>query len=131
MTKQSTSGETMGQAFEVTKGKETWSGQEVSVDGGPLVDNATGRPIILRFFEFKANPETFKLNPSKQELFNNHAQQIRLFLWKDGLDIVTAIEPKVIKSHDSYKIAVTCQPKLGVTLIEKPQTLQQITTNNG
>lgn len=121
----------LGESFKTIGTDHSWEGQELEVKGDPLIDNGTGRPIIMRFFEFKANPETFKLKPSNQELFNAHAQQIRLFLWKDGLEPVTVIEPKIIRDKIGYKIAITCQPKLGVALNERPETLQQLIKPNG
>lgn len=123
MTKQSKSG--------AEKLEGDWYGQQATATSDPLKDNGVGKPIILRFFEFTANPEIFKRKPSKQELFNAHAQQIRLFLWRDGLDIVDVIEPKVILGTDTYKIAVTCQPKSGIALVDTPQTLQQLTKPHG
>lgn len=116
------------------KGEEgVWSGQEVEAQSDPLVDKGQGRPIILRYFEFKANPEVFKIEkPTKQQIFNHHAQQIKISLWKDGLEPVEAVGPRVVisKKKDSYRIFVTCQAKLGVTIIETPQTLQDLTKQN-
>lgn len=119
----------LGDSFETVGQKEKWVGQEVEVQSDPLVDSGTGAPVIMRFFEFKADPVTFKRDkPSNQQLFNSHAQQIRTFLWKDGLEPLEIMEPRIIraKKQDGYRIMITCQPRSGVVLAEKTQTLQQI-----
>lgn len=136
MTKQSKSGgasvevkSRKSEQFQVVDKNDTWQGQEVEVRSDLETDHNTGKPIILRFFSFTVNPIEFqKAHPTNQQIFNNHAQQIRLFLWRDGLDVVTAIEPKVIRTKDGYNIAVTCQPKAGVSLLDKTQSLQEILT---
>lgn len=111
-----------------------WEAQELEVHSDPLIDTESGRPIVLRFFEFNANPDVFiSRKPTKQDLLNGHASQIKMFLWKDGLEIVDAVEPRVIvsKKKDSYRIFVTCQAKPGVAVLDTPQSLQNINQNNG
>ncbi len=119
----------LGDTFVAQKGDDKWEGQEVEVQSDPLIDTATGRPIILRYFEFKANPEVFeRMRPTTQDIFTNHAEQIRMFLWKDGLEPVEAVSPRIIVStkKDNYRIFVTCQAKAGVAVLETPQTLQDL-----
>ncbi len=110
-------------------GGDDWYGQEANVQSGPLVDSGTGIPVIMRFFEFKANPVNLKRDkPTKQDLFNSHYHQIKTTLWADGLKVLEGIEPAIIlsKRKDSYRIMVTCIPKEGVSLLESTQTLQQL-----
>lgn len=110
-------------------GEGDWYGQEASARSQPLVDSGTGIPVIMRFFEFKANTEVLKKGkPDKQELFNSHAQQIKIMLWADGLQPFEAIEPRIIlsKKKDSYRIMVGCIPKNGVALTDTTKTLQEL-----
>lgn len=119
----------LGNKFIAQKGDDKWEGQELEVQSDPLVDTASGRPIILRYFEFTANPETFeKMQPNTQDIFTSHARQIEMFLWKDGLEPIKTIPPRVIfsKKKDSYRIFVTCQAKVGVAVLDTPQTLQDL-----
>ena len=106
----------LGDKFETIGTKDKWYGQEVEVQSDTLVDSGKGKPVIMRFFEFRADPITFKRdNPTNQQLFNTHAQQIRTFLWKDGLQPLEIMEPRIIraKKQDGYRIMITCQPRPG------------------
>ncbi len=123
----------LGQSFRTQDEKHTWEGQDIEVKGDPLVNDNTGRPIILRVFEFQANPVTLKkMRPNKQELFNSHAMQIKTMLWGDGLQVVKEVPPKIIisKKKDRYQIFVTCELKTGVSLLEQTQTLQDLLKPN-
>lgn len=83
-------------------------------------DQGQGDPVILRMFEFSANPETFKLfKPSKQDLFNSHAKFMEVSLWRDGMAVVPDIEPRVIlsKRQMKYKIFVGARPMKGQLLL--------------
>lgn len=110
--------------------KEIWYGANAQVNSDPLVDSGRGTPVIMRFFEYAPSPEMKKLRPSSQEIFNAHAQQIRVTLWKDGLEPYQAIEPRIIHSKDKYRIMITCIPKAGVILNDKTQTLQDLIKPN-
>lgn len=119
----------LGDRFE-TVGGEKWTGQEIEVHSDPLMDSGRGKPVIMRFFEFKLSPDMIKYQkPLNQELFNAHATQIKAFLWKDGLVPYEFLEPRIIwsKKKDGFRIMVACEPRPGVILAETPQTLQQIT----
>jgi hypothetical protein len=122
----------LGDKFITVGTKDKWEGQEINVTSDPLIDTGTGKPVILRFFEYKANPEKFRSSLTNQEIFNNHAQQIKLFLWNDGLEPIEVIEPRIIRAKKDmgYRIVIGCQPRPGKVLLEKPQTLQQ-TIRNG
>ena len=108
-----------------------WIGQEINVSSDTKLeqDTGTGKPIILRVFTFAANPERFKDHvPTRQELFDDHRDPIRQFLWKDDLVAVETLAPRIIVSQDkkSYQIFVACQPRAGRVLLERPQTLSKI-----
>lgn len=93
-------------------------------------DKGVGAPFILRFFQFAANPETFKYQrPTAQELFNHHRKGIESMLWTDGMRPYEGIEPKLIFSKDkkTYQFAITCTPS--EALIDTTRTLSQLLTN--
>lgn len=122
---------TLGESFETVGTEHKWTGQEISVASDPLMDSGTGKPIIFRMFEFKANPENLKkMKPTKQQLFDSHAKQIQVMLWSDGLVPFEGVSPKVTtsKKRESYRIFVACEPALGQVLVERPKTLQELST---
>lgn len=89
-------------------------------------DIGYGEAVILRTFDFKANPQTFKEHPpTTQELFNAHLRQIEIHLMKDGLKVYTEASPQIRISRDKtgYRIVVPAQPMRGHTLLERPHTL--------
>lgn len=93
-------------------------------------DHGVGIPVILRFFEFAANPETFKYHkPSAQQLFDSHKKGIEAMLWTDGMKPYEGVDPKLIFAKDkkSYQFAVTCIPSQ--TLIDTTRTLSQLLPN--
>lgn len=76
-------------------------------------DKGTGKAVVLRAFDFAANPEAFKHHvPSKQELFNAHRIQIEHSLMGDGLKIFEEVSPKVIISKNKryFRIIVAGLP---------------------
>lgn len=129
MTKTLKSGE---DKFTTTDGKHVWEGQELEVKSDPLVDSGTGTAVIIRVFEFEANPETLKrMKPTKQELFNAHAGQIKMMLWGDGLETFEGVEPKIVTSKkvDKYRIYVACKARPGIAVNETLKTLQELIHN--
>lgn len=92
-----------------------------------LVDAGTGEKVVIRIFEFDF--EQFRgVVPSKQYIFNQHAQMIRHFLWKDGLEACLEVEPKVMvsKRKKRYRIFVTARARFGQMWNDKATTLQDI-----
>ena len=114
-----------GQQFKTEGGVDQWYGQEVAAKSDPLIDVGTGKPLVIRLFNFKKNPEV-KNYPSKQDVFNAHAKQIRDFLWKDGLVAREDHDPRIMFTNDGYRIAILCEARLGVMWMDKPRTLQDI-----
>lgn len=95
-------------------------------------DIGHGKPIIIRSFDFKANPAAFReRTPSKQELFNAHAKQIEIVLWKDGLKVMPDVKPQLTlsKNRKFYRIVVGAEADKGniITSLDqdKMQTLSQ------
>lgn len=92
-------------------------------------DKGEGRAVIIRAFDFKANPETFHQHiPTRQELFNAHYKQIEVSLMVDGMKVFDEVAPRVMLSKDKtgYRIMVGALPARGHLLHTKPQTLTQI-----
>lgn len=110
-------------SFEIEKGNEVWNGQELETQSAPLVDPGSGRPIVVRQFEFSWNPAITQ-KPSKQELFNFHAREIRNYLWRDGLVIREDVEPRLMYEETGYRIFITCEAKGAI--IETPRNLTEV-----
>jgi hypothetical protein len=108
-----------------------WEGEEVTAQSETKIesDTGTGQAVIIRFFEFGANPEAFKLHkPTAQELFNSHRKGIESLLWRDGLRLYEGIEPKLMfsKNKKNYRIIITCLPPKGSVMSDEPKTLSQL-----
>ncbi len=106
-----------------------WEGEEVTAESTTKLeeDKGTGHAVVLRFFDFGVNPETFKQHkPTAQELFNSHSRGMEALLWKDQLKPFEGIEPRMMFSKDKshYRFIIACLP-MGV-LNEKSMTLTQI-----
>lgn len=122
-----------GSTFEASGEEGKWVGQEVATnadDAVPLVDPGTGKTLVLRIFQFAFNPEfLLKKNQvvNKQDIFNSHWHQMRIELWKDGLVPREDVDPRVVLGRKGYRIFILSEPRLRTTVVEKPQTLQEIT----
>lgn len=108
-----------------------WSAQEVAAKSETKLedDEGHGNAVIIRKFEFSANPEAFREHtPTKQELFNAHYKLIETMLWADGLKVIPEVDPKVTinKKKTKFRIFVGAEPQRGHILRETPQTLSQI-----
>lgn len=109
-----------------------WKEQELAAKAGtPLIDPAVGKKIIIRKFEFEwkkgiKTEERMNAQYNKQEFFNSHAKYIKDFLWKDGLSILENQDPKMIFNNKGYVIVVATEARWGVSIFDKPTTLQQI-----
>lgn len=92
-------------------------------------DTGEGKAAIIRMFEFEAKPYAFAIHtPSKQELFNTHLKGIEVMLWRDGLKIMTEVQPSLTinSKKTKYRIWVGAEPAKGHLLMERPQTLSEI-----
>lgn len=93
-------------------------------------DEGYGGVAVVRMFEFSKNPQSFRDHPpTKQELFNSHLKGIEVMLWKDGLQIMPEVEPRVGVGKKKYRIFVGAEPARGHMLPwnVKPQKLGEIT----
>lgn len=114
-----------GDNYEVKQG-------EVHSDIKLEADEGDGKTIVVRSFDFKVNPQAFKeRTPSKQELFNAHAKQIEVILWKDGMKVMPDVKPQLMlsKNRKFYRIVVGAEPEKGHLInsltLDKQQTLSQ------
>lgn len=104
---------------------------EVSVESDTKLedDKGEGKEMILRFFEYTANPLMFiDRTPTAQELFNAHHKEIEIKLWQDGLIPETKVEPRVLISKDCshYKFIIGCRLGKGQILTQKTLTLAEL-----
>jgi len=102
-----------------------WHADQMEAKSDPLVDPGTGKPFIIRQFDFTFKPGMKKI-PTKQELFNAHWPQIRVMLYGDGLVANEDVEPRVLMNKRKYKIILLCEPRFGQVVIDKVQNLQQV-----
>ena len=91
-------------------------------------DEGYGNATVIRCFEFAANPESFQYKPTKQDLFNHHAKGIEISLWKDGLQVIPEIHPRIHFDDKAmrYKIFIVAKAARGHLLHQTPQTLTKI-----
>ncbi len=113
------------QEFTFDNQGEKWEGATADVQSDPLIDSGKGEISILRIFEFAINPAV-QYVPTKQELFEYHYPQIVAALWKDGLVENRDVPPRITLGDKKYRIYVTCSAKQGLTVLEKPITLQEL-----
>lgn len=107
-----------------------WEGEEIQAQSKTKLesDPGTGEAIVLRFFDFGANVESFKKQkPTAQDLFNSHIRGMESTLWRDGLRPHEQIQPRLMFSKDKshYRFIVACTPTM---LTDTPQTLSQLLT---
>ena len=120
---------------DVVKGDDLkWEGEEIVSESTTKIedDKGDGRAVVLRFFEFGANVETFKIHkPTAQDLFNSHMKGIESLLWRDGLKPYLEVEPRLQFSKDKtkYRFILAAIPSYGGDLMDKTQTLSQLLTN--
>lgn len=111
-----------------------WEGEEINAESETKLtsDTGTGQAVVLRFFDFGANVETFKKQkPTAQDLFNSHMKGIESLLWRDGLRPFEAVEPRLMFSKDKshYRFIIACTPRTGNVLVDETRTLSQLLTN--
>lgn len=119
--------EQMSQKMEKDFDGHDWYGSELNADPTPIIDPASGKPVILRVFEFRFDPK-IKKAPSKQELFSSHSKQVMTLLWSDGLRPIEGVNPRVAidMKRRTYRIVVVAEARLNTTIIEKPNSLNDL-----
>lgn len=109
-----------------------WYGATLETEGTPMIDSGSGKPLILRTFEFAINKAVADklraqhLTVTRQELFNFHWPQIRTIIWGDGMVASTDVDPRVIIGKKRYRIFLLCEPKFRTMVNDKLQTLQEV-----
>ncbi len=109
-----------------------WEGEEIGAVSKTNIqdDKGEGQTITLRFFDFKANPETFRIQkPTAQQLFNTHLRGIESSLWMNGLKVFSEVTPRLMfskdKSHYRFIIAAISD---GTTLQKDGKALSELLT---
>lgn len=111
-----------------------WEGEEIGTESSVKLsdDQGFGAAVILKFFEFGANPETFAMHkPTAQEIFNSHIKGIESILWRDNLKPYLDVEPRLMFSKDKtrYRIIIGAVPMRVGAFDGKTRTLSQLLTN--
>lgn len=107
-----------------------WEGQEVQTNTVPLVNDGSGKSIILRVFDFTLPPLKPEEIPTSEELIRIHKTALTGFLWRDELVPVQDFKLVMNKDMLHFKIFATCQAKAGSVILDRPELLQDI-MNNG
>ena len=103
-----------------------WEGKEVETEATPLMNDDSGKPIILRVFDFDLPPLKPEEFPTKQQLLDFHKSKITAFLWRDELIPIQKFKAIFSKDKQHFRIFATCQAKLGSNILEKPQVIQKL-----
>ena len=106
-----------------------WQGQTVETPTTPLMNDDTGKPIILRQFEFQLPPLKAEEMPTAEQFIAVHKTKIMGFLWRDELVPIQEFKCIFSKDNTHAKILVTCQAKAGSTILERPTTIQHTLHN--
>ncbi len=106
-----------------------WEGEELGAQSDIKLqdDKGVGQPIVLRFFDFAANPQVFAQHkPTALELFSSHRMGMEALIWKDGLTPHKSIEPRLRFSKDrsQYQFIISCIPNQA--LVDVPHTLDTL-----
>lgn len=92
-------------------GQNDYEVTQAQTDGVKIEDSGSGKPIILRQFEFHF-PPGFKGKPKKEEILTeSYIKYLENFLWADALEMI--MEPKVVFNEKGFKIFATCQARKG------------------
>lgn len=111
-----------------------WEGEELGAvaekpESQINFDQGTGQEVILRFFDFAVNHQTFKDHkPTAQELFNYHKRGMEAQMWSDGMKPYEAIEPRLLFAKDKshYRFVIGCVPSLGNNTTVKSKKLSEL-----
>lgn len=104
-----------------------WNASQVQTPETRIEDAGSGRPIILRQFDFKYDP-TLKGRPTKEQILTeDYKRYLNTLLWADELELVQ--EPKVVFEDKGFKVFAVCQARKGSMLphyANKPLPLQEV-----
>src|SRR3990167_725739 len=98
---------------------------EAETESVPLVNPATGKPVIIRRFEYDVPPYTIDW-PTEEEIRYIHQKSIEKFLYKDELKLFDELRVIIHKDKNKFEIFAPCEPLTSSYIVEKPHTLQEI-----
>ena len=101
-----------------------WEGADMQTDSVPLANDGSGKPIILRTFDFDLPPLEKENFPTKQQLLDFHYSKIIAFLWRDELVPCQKLKLMFSKDKKHFRIFATCQAKVGSNILEVPELIQ-------
>lgn len=116
--------------------KEDWKVKDLAAQSETKItdDKGEGNAVKLFFFDYSANPQTFKeKQPTAQELFNIHIKEMEVKLWSQGWKPFTDVEPRLLfsKNKRNYRFIIGALPVHAFAVKEKPKTLSEILTPHG
>lgn len=88
-----------------------WEATQAQTDGTRIEDGGTGRPIILRQFEFQYPPGFSGTLTKENILTREYITYLENFLWADALEMIQ--EPRVVFEEKGFRVFATCQAKKG------------------
>ena len=104
-----------------------WNASQVRTPETRIEDSGTGRPIVMRHFDFKFNP-ALQGRPTKEEILTEeYRKHLNNLLWADELELIQ--EPRVVFSKEGFRIFAVCQAKKGSIIpyyANKPLPLQEV-----
>ena len=114
-------------------GEFEWEGEDLYAESTTQLsdDKGTGVPVVIRCFDFAANPTEFRrAMPDAQILFDSHRKGMETLLWKDGLVPYTKVEPRLMVAKDGtrYRIVIACVGASSASFIDKAATLSEALT---
>jgi hypothetical protein len=104
---------------------EKWEGEQSETEQVSLMNNGTGKPIIMRVFQFELPPLPPEQFPTPEQLLSVHKTKIMGFLWRDELVPIHEMKCVIDKDKKKFRIFSACQAKAGSAILEKPELLQQ------
>lgn len=102
---------------------EDWYGSANETDRQVLNDPATGKPVILRKFDFTLPPNS---QVTEKELIEAHQDRLKGFLWKDELVVVGEVKCVLDAVKGAFSLFVPCQPRGGSNIIDVTKPLHRL-----
>lgn len=110
--------------------KYDYYASSMEAEGQKIEDPGTGRPIIVRRFQFMYGPQHKGVPTKEQVLTPEYIKYLENFLWADNLEMV--MHPRVVYEKGGFSVFATCQAKKGNIIpyehAEKLRPLQETLT---
>lgn len=110
---------------------DVYAGAYETPPSAPLIDDGSGKRVILRRFDFELPPYPVEQRPTKEKLLQFHKSKILVFLWKDELEPIEEFKITIAKNYKRFRIFVKCKAKQGSLILKEPLLLQQVANANG